>query len=362
MVALLETPLTAWHRTNGAKMADFTGWDMPIQYAGILAEHEHTRTKASLFDISHMGEFLLFGDNAAKALSQALTHNLDTLKPGKCRYGFLLNDDGNILDDLIVYRMEENSFMLVVNSACTFNDFVVIKERMPDSVTMEDISMQIAKIDLQGPESIDVLENIMGESFRHLGYFSFEERQFEGEKLIISRTGYTGELGYELYVAWDKAVILWEKLLQDERVKPAGLGARDTLRLEAGLPLYGHELDDAHNPTEAGMGKMLTSTAKYVGQEHVEKVNESLLALRIDGRRAVRAKDVLTLANGEEVGIVTSGSFAPSLGYVIAFAWVKAEYAEEKEFLVKTARTSLSANVVSAPFYAKGTARTKLTP
>ena len=357
---LLETPLTVWHKAQGAKMAGFAGWDMPIQYTGILAEHEHTRKKVSVFDICHMGEFLIYGNLASKALSEAVTHNLDTLKVGKCRYGFLLNNEGNILDDLIVYRMDTDSFMLVVNGACAANDFTVLKERMPSGVVLEDVSNATAKIDLQGPESLDVLESLMQESFKHLAYFSFEECAFMGEKILISRTGYTGELGYELYLPWDKALPLWEKLLQDERVKPAGLGARDTLRLESGLPLYGHELDDKHNPTEAGMGKMLTSVVSYVGHEFVGNVRQCLLPLRIEGRRAARAGDKLILSSGEEVGIVTSGSFAPSLGYVIAFAWVDLDYASKVEFLVKTARVSLPATVVSLPFYDKGTARIKL--
>ncbi len=360
MTTLFETPLTAWHKAQGAKMAGFAGWDMPIQYSGILAEHEHTRTKASVFDICHMGEFLIYGDGAAKALALAVTHNLDTLKPGKCRYGFLLNEKGHMLDDLIVYRMEEDSFMLVVNGACAAGDFAALKERMPAGVTLEDVSASTAKIDLQGPESLEILEAFMGESFRHLGYFSFEERDFLGEKMLISRTGYTGELGYELYLPWDKALPLWEKLLQDARVKPAGLGARDTLRLEAGLPLYGHELDDKHNPTEAGMGKMLTTLAPYVGHEHSGEVREVLLPLRIEGRRAARAGDTLTTTTGENAGVVTSGSFAPSLGYVIAFAWVNVEHAGKTEFLVSASRASLPAAVVSLPFYEKGTARTKL--
>ncbi len=360
METLLQTPLTAWHKAQGAKMAGFAGWDMPIQYAGILAEHEHTRTQASIFDICHMGEFLIHGTGAAKALSEAVTHNLETLKPGKCRYGFLLNEQGNMLDDLIVYRLEEDSFMLVVNGACAAGDFAALQQRMPEGVILEDVSEKTAKIDLQGPVSIEVLEAFMGESFRHLGYFSFEERDFMGEKMLISRTGYTGELGYELYLPWEKALPLWEKLLQDARVKPAGLGARDTLRLEAGLPLYGHELDDKHNPTEAGMGKMLTSLASYVGHEHAGQVGEVLLPLRIEGRRAARAGDKVCIADGQEVGVVTSGSFAPSLGYVIAFAWVAVEHAGKTEFLVSAAKTSLPATVVALPFYAKGTARTKL--
>ncbi len=356
----LQTPLSAWHRAKGAKMADFAGWDMPIQYEGILAEHEHTRTKASVFDICHMGEFRISGEGAAKALSLAVTHNLETLKPGKCRYGFLLNDKGNMLDDLIVYRMAEDDFMLVVNGARVAVDFAALQERMPQGITLEDISAATAKIDLQGPKSLEVLQSVLGASFQHLGYFAFEEFAYEGEKMLVSRTGYTGELGYELYLPTSLALNLWEALLQSELVKPAGLGARDTLRLEAGLPLYGHELDEAHNPTEAGMGRMLTSTAAYVGHAHVGEIRQKLLGLRFEGRRAARHGDILTLPSGEEVGIVTSGSFAPSLGFVIALAWVDAAHAENTEFAVRTARASLPATVVELPFYTEGTARIKL--
>ncbi len=360
MTTLLQTPLTQWHIANGAKMAGFAGFDMPIQYTGILAEHEHTRKIASVFDICHMGEFTIKGQGASEALAKAVTHNLDTLKIGKCRYGFLLNEQGNILDDLIVYRMGDDDFMLVVNGACAENDFNTLKERMPSHVELQDISSDVAKIDLQGPESLAVLETVLAKTFTHLAYFSFEEVDYNGYKIIVSRTGYTGELGYELYLPWSNALSLWENLLNDERVKPAGLGARDTLRLESGLPLYGHDLDDAHNPTEAGMGKMLTSTASYVGHEHVGEVRQVLIPLRIDGRRAARHGDVLCLANGDEVGIVTSGSFAPSLGYVIALAWLSADYAQEKEFIVKSARASLQAQVATLPFYTAGTARKKL--
>ncbi len=357
---LLETPLTAWHRSHGAKMANFANWDMPIQYEGILAEHEHTRTVASIFDICHMGEFLLYGEGAAKALDLAVTQNIEKLPVSKCRYGFLLNEQGNILDDFITYRMDTDSFMLVVNGACTASDFAALKARMPEGITLEDISTKTGKIDLQGPKSIDILEDLFSMSFRDLGYFAFMHVDFMGQQVMVSRTGYTGELGYELYIPWDLTLPLWEKLLQDTRVKPAGLGARDTLRLESGLPLYGHELDTNHNPTEAGMGKMLTSTVPYVGHAGVSSVRQVLMPLRIEGRRAAREGDILTLTDGTEVGRVTSGSFAPSLGYVIAFAWVDAAHAEIKDFAVKTARASLPAAVVELPFYTKGTARIKL--
>lgn len=361
MSELLKTPLNEWHRAHGAKMGPFAGWDMPIQYEGILAEHAHTRTAASIFDICHMGEFRIRGVGAAAGLAAAASHNLDTLKPGKCRYGFLLNARGGVLDDLIVYRMAEDEFMLVVNGACAASDFAALRERLPESASMEDISGQTAKIDLQGPQSVDVLEVLLSASFRDLGYFSFRETSFQGQPLLVSRTGYTGELGYELYLPWDAASALWEALLADARVKPAGLGARDTLRLEAGLPLYGHDLDTEHTPAEAGMGKMLTSTADYVGKDHALSIRQALVPLSIEGRRSARHGDELALpGGGPVVGRITSGSFAPTLGYAIAFAWVDAPYADNVRFAVRTARAELPAVKATLPFYTQGTARIKL--
>ena len=263
----LRTPLTAWHEAHGAKMAPFAGWLMPIQYEGIIVEHQHTRQHAGLFDICHMGEFLIEGPGADEALSKAVSHNLQTLAPGKCRYGFLLNEKGGVLDDGIIYRFGPDSFMAVVNAACAANDFAVLRARLPQSVKMTDISAETGKIDLQGPESLDVLEKLLGQNFHDLGYFGFRETTWQGTPLLVSRTGYTGELGYELYIESSVTEAFWSALLADERVKPIGLGARDTLRLEAGLPLYGHDLDENHSPAEAGMGRMMTSTADYVGRE-----------------------------------------------------------------------------------------------
>lgn len=334
---------------------------MPIQYAGILAEHSHTRNSASVFDICHMGEFRLQGAGAAQALARAVSHNLDTLKVGKCRYGFLLTEQGTVLDDLIVYRLEEDAFMLVVNGACAASDFATIASRLPAPLTLVDISCATAKIDLQGPLAVDVLEGLLQQSFRDLGYFSFRTVEFAGASMMVSRTGYTGELGYELYLPWDSALKLWEALLADSRVLPAGLGARDTLRLEAGLPLYGHEMDTDHTPTEAGMGKMLTSTADYVGKAGAQQVRQQeLIPLKIEGRRTARNGDVLALPDGSTVGVVTSGSFAPTLGYVVAFAWVDTAHAKAPAFVVRCARAELPATPAILPFYTKGTARMAL--
>ena len=360
MSELRTTPLTAWHAAHGAKMAPFAGWEMPIQYEGILVEHQHTRRHAGLFDICHMGEFLISGPGADAALSRAVSHNLATLKAGRCRYGFILNEQGNVLDDCIVYRFGDDDFMIVVNAACAAGDFATLRARLPESVALKDVSDETAKIDLQGPDSLDVLEALTGENFHGLPYFGFVKTEWDGASLLVSRTGYTGELGYELYIDAGSALALWEALLADERVKPVGLGARDTLRLEAGLPLYGHELDENHTPAEAGMGRMLTSTAPYVGREGAQEVRQKLLALSIEGRRAARNGDALLLEDGTPAGVVTSGSFAPSLGHVVAFAWADADKADAATYLVQASRSQLKATVTEAPFYKEGTARQKL--
>lgn len=357
---LRKTPLCAWHEAHGARMAPFADWLMPIQYEGILVEHQHTRSEAGLFDICHMGEFLIAGEGAAEALAAAVSHNLATLKEGKCRYGFILNEKGGVMDDCIVYRFGADSFMIVVNAACAATDYAALRARLPQSIRLEDVSDATGKVDLQGPRSLEVLEAVLSENFHDLGYFSFRRTTWQGVSLLVSRTGYTGELGYELYVPADTVLAFWETLLQDSRVKPAGLGARDTLRLEAGLPLYGHELDENHSPAEAGMGRMLTSETPYVGREGAQQVRQKLLPLRIDGRRAARGGDVLTLPDGTEVGVVTSGSFAPSLGCVIAFAWADAAHADAGEYRIRTARAELVARVEDLPFYKSGTARITL--
>ena len=356
----LRTPLTSWHEGQGAKMAPFAGWLMPIQYEGILAEHLHTRKHAGIFDICHMGEFRIEGPGATEALSRAVSHNLETLAPGKCRYGFLLTDKGGVLDDGIIYRFGPDSFMAVVNAACAPGDLATLRARLPESIKITDISAETGKVDLQGPGSLDVLEKVMGENFHDLGYFSFRESTWQGVPVLVSRTGYTGELGYELYLPSEKTEAFWKALLADERVKPVGLGARDTLRLEAGLPLYGHDLDEEHTPAEAGMARMMTSQADYVGKEGAQAVREVLVPLQIEGRRAARHGDVLALPGGEAVGRITSGSFAPSLGYVIAFAWVDAAHADKEDFVVRASRTELPAKKVEIPFYKEGTARKKL--
>lgn len=364
MSELSTTPLTSWHQANGAKMAPFAGFLMPIQYAGgILAEHNQTREQAAVFDICHMGEFSIRGAGAKDALGRLVTHNLDTLQPGRCRYGFLLNDRGGVIDDLIVYCLGVDDYFLVVNGARVEIDRATLRAGLSGGVELEDLSEATAKIDLQGPLSFEVLQALGNElpgDWKSLKYFHFAASTFAGRDVRVSRTGYTGELGYELYLPAENALALWERLLADSRVAPAGLGARDTLRLEIGLPLYGQDLDTEHNPAEAGYGMLLKSPAEYTGKGKDLEIRERLVALAMDGRRAARHDNPVLLPSGERVGRVTSGSFAPSLGHAVALAYVAAEHAEADLFLVEAGRAPLEARRVQLPFYAKGTARAAL--
>lgn len=359
MSPLLTTPLYDWHKENGAKMVPFAGWDMPVQYQGILEEHKHTRTRASIFDISHMGEFVLEGPGATTALGQILTHNLATLAVGKCRYGFLLNEQGGILDDLVVYRLAEERYMLVVNAACIDSDLAWISSHLPASLTLVNQSPEIAKIDLQGPEAHLVLSRVIPADWTSLGFFACREIEFDSYKILVSRTGYTGELGYELYLPWGKALDIWTRFMNDAAVQPAGLGARDTLRLEVGLPLYGQDLDPEHTPVEAGYGGMLKSEANYIGKNALAIVKTRLVGLRIAGRRTARHNDEIHIGD-TKVGTITSGSIAPSLGYCIALGYVQADMANETDFIIKGTRTVLPATRSELPFYTAGTVRAKL--
>lgn len=359
MSELRTTPLNAWHSSNGARMVPFAGWEMPVQYSGILDEHKQTRSSASIFDISHMGEFLLEGPGATQALSKIVTHNLATLAPGKCRYGFLLQENGGILDDLIVYRLNEERYMLVVNGACIASDFAWIQNHLPSGPAFTNQSFDIGKIDLQGPKSFEVLHRILPGDWNSLGYFGFREAAFADFHLLVSRTGYTGELGCEFYLPWDKTEEFWVRLMNDPDVRPAGLGARDTLRLEVGLPLYGQDLDTEHTPVEAGYGMMLKSEADFIGKSALGVIRERLIGLRIDGRRSARHHDAV-YAGETPVGKITSGSFAPSLGYCIAMAYIRTDAAENQAFTVHGTKTTLEAERVDMPFYSQGTARKKL--
>ena len=353
-----KTPLHAQHIELGARMGEFGGWDMPIQYVGILQEHEHTRTRTSVFDICHMGEFELSGSSALQDLENLLTCNIQTLEIGQVRYGFMLNDDGGVIDDLTCYRLDTDRYMLVVNAGTAAADSAWIQCHISPNTRFTDLSPSMAKLDVQGPESRHVLEDVFGCPLPDLGYFRFKEFQAMDAACILSRTGYTGEWGYEIYLPNASVVRLWNRLLDHEGVAPGGLGARDTLRLEMGYPLYGHELSTARTPVATSRGAFINMAKEFIGKAKVQADPEELLVgLKFDSKRAAREHDKVYL-DGIEVGEVTSGSLAPSLGVAVAMAFVEPEFAEPGRMLQVDIRgKQFPATVVDLPFYKEGTAR-----
>ncbi|MDK2857657.1 MAG: aminomethyltransferase [Verrucomicrobiota bacterium] len=356
-----KTPLHEEHIALGAKMAEFGGWNMPIQYNGILAEHDHTRTKTGLFDICHMGEFELSGPNAAADLETLLTMNISTLTIGQCRYGFMLNEQGGVIDDLTCYRLGEKRYMLVVNAATCESDSVWIQQHLSADTVFTDLSPELAKLDLQGPTARAELETVMGKKLPDLNYFQAEYFQGLETDMLVSRTGYTGEWGYELYFPSSEAVRLWRTLLTNENIKPIGLGARDTLRLEMGYSLYGHELSSDQTPFAVSRGAFLRKKGGYIGEEAVRTDLESpqklLVALEFDSKRAARAHDKVFF-QGVQTGQITSGSVSPSLGKAVALALVNVNAAGIGGVLqVEIRGKQFPATVVNLPFYKRGTAR-----
>jgi aminomethyltransferase len=354
-----KTPLYEEHKALKAKFGPFGGWDMPISYSGIIGEHNWTRSSASIFDICHMGEFIISGPKASSELNRIVTMNTERQPVGSCKYGFMLNEAGGIIDDLIVYRLENNKFMMVVNAATTEKDFNNLKENLAAEINLEDISAKTAKIDIQGPLSRRIIKDALSIDVSELNYYTFKIYDFLGQKNIISRTGYTGELGFEIYVDAKKARQLWNLLLEDKRVKPAGLGARDTLRLEMAYPLYGHELDDNISPLEAGLKMFVDFETDFIAKDELLKMKEkglekSLVCFKVSGRRSPRAGYKI-FKNDEEIGRVTSGSFSPSLGCGIGLGYILRGYKNLQEpIILGDEKVSLEAQIVKRPFYKKG--------
>lgn len=357
----VKTPLFEAHVALGARMAPFAGWDMPIQYTGILAEHEHTRHATSIFDICHMGEFELRGPTALADLEHLLTMPVATLAVGQCRYGYLLREDGGVLDDLTCYRLGPDHFWLVVNAGTRSQDAAWVWQHVSPTTQFSDLSDDIGKLDIQGPTARATTERALDVKLPNLGYFRFAEVTLDGLPCLLSRTGYTGEFGYELYCPMKSVGHFWNKLLAGGEIMPAGLGARDTLRLEMGYALYGHELNLDRTPAGASRGRYIQLTKDFIGKAAVEtelmQSRQVLGGLRLESKRAARNGDTVATAD-RTVGIVTSGSVAPSLGVAVAMAYVDATYAAIGTKLNILSRgIALPATVVEFPFYAGGTAR-----
>ena len=363
---ILSTPLCEEHIKLGAKMVPFAGWNMPVQYSeGIIAEHNYCRENVSLFDICHMGELRLTGEGVAEELDHIFPRLVSVQKNGSCRYNFLLNDKGGVIDDLIIYRMDDEEFYIVVNAGSKDADVARLKELLSDKISIVDESSDTAKIDLQGPKSGEVLNALGFDSSELPGYYKWIKVQIAGVDVLLSRTGYTGELGFELYFNADKAVDIWNLLLENPIVKPAGLGARDTLRLEMGYPLYGHEMDVNTTPMEAGFGGMIkiSESRTFPGVDVLRsgKLNKQLVGIEIEGRRAAR-DGAEVLSDGVVVGKVTSGTFSPSLAKAIAFVSLSGDLDVVTGMKVEltVGRATLNGIVTELPFYKNSSVRVKL--
>jgi aminomethyltransferase len=356
-----KTVLYDKHIALKAKMSPFGGYEMPIQYEGIIKEHQAIRKNVGMFDTCHMGEFIICGETAVSDLEKIVSCSVSSIKPGQCKYGFICNENGGVIDDQILYRQGDADFMMVVNAATEQKDFQWISEHISSTTEVINISETTAKLDIQGPQSLRVLQKILKEPIVDLPYYHFKSNFFQDEKIIVSRTGYTGELGYEIYCSTDIIQTLWEELL-NLGVTPCGLGARDTLRLEMGYPLYGHELDDSTNAAESGFTKAIGDKA-FLGSERVKESNNyknRLVGFMLDGRRSARHGDSSMDLKGSGIGRVTSGSFCPSLNAACALGYVSQEYSNEGiQVLIRTERSEIPARVSAIPFYKGGTGRKK---
>lgn len=350
-------PLDAWHRARGARMVPFAGYEMPIQYEGIVAEHTWTRDSAGLFDVSHMGQLVLSGEGLDAAVEAVLPIDLSTLKPGVQRYSLLLDEEGGVLDDLMVSRLADGSLYLVVNGATKWDDIGTLREALPDDITLNHLD-EHALLALQGPKAVDALARHVPDAAA-LTFMKFGAFTLAGHSVQIARAGYTGEDGFEISLPAEAAAEIADLLCAEPEVKPIGLGARDSLRLEAGLPLYGHDLSPETSPIEAGLifgiNKRRRTEGGFPGADRInleiaEGTARKWVGLRIEGRLPAR-EGAEVFVGSDKIGTVTSGGFSPTLGAPIAMAYVAAAHAATGTALeVEVRGKRLAATVSPTPF------------
>jgi aminomethyltransferase len=358
---LKRTPLYEQHRALGARLVDFGGWEMPVQYSGILQEHEAVRSRAGLFDVSHMGEFKVEGPGAQAFLQYLVPNDISRLAVGQALYTQLCLPDGNTIDDLLVYHLAEMHYMLVVNAANIARDFAWVREQAKNlDVQVSDQSDTTALIALQGPLAQAILQRLTEVDLADIRYYHFASGPVDGVNCIISRTGYTGEDGFELYCAPADVVELWNDLLgagKAQGLQPAGLGARDTLRLEAGYCLYGHELNEQTNPLEAGLGwSVKLNKGDFIGRAALLKIKEEGVERKLIGvemlERGICRAEYVIYANEHPLGSLTSGAPSPTLHKNIGMGYVVAAHAvvgRHVDIDIRGRRTA--AQIVALPFY-----------
>lgn len=358
--AAQRTPLHGCHVELGARMVEFAGWEMPVQYSGVIAEHRAVRSAAGLFDVSHMGEIEVRGADAKDFLERLTPNRVAALTPGRAQYSALLSPDGTYLDDLLLYCLENETYLVVANAANTESDLRWMLEHRAGTVDIEDVSAHTALIALQGPRSQQILSRVCEARLSDLARYRCVRVEVCGVGATVSRTGYTGEDGFEIYVGADASPPVWRTLLEagsDLGLLPAGLGARDTLRLEAGLVLYGHEIDQSVTPFEAGLDWVVKlDQDDFIGREALVQqrergVERRLAGLELRGRRIARSRDVVR-AGGEVIGRVTSGTWSPTLERPIGMALLDAAWTEPGSCVETEVRGRWeSAIVCDLPFY-----------
>lgn len=354
-----KTPLYEEHVRLGGKIVPFAGWLLPVQYSGVIAEHMAVREKCGLFDVSHMGEILLKGPNAKENLNHLLTNDYTEMAPGAARYSPMCNENGGCVDDLIVYKKAEDDYFIVVNAANKDKDFAWMKEHLLPGSELTDASDDFAQIALQGPKAEEILKKLAAEEDIPEGYYTAKfDRSVQGMNCIVSRTGYTGEDGFEIYLSPADAPKMWNLLLdagKEEGLIPCGLGARDTLRLEASMPLYGHEMDDEISPRETGLGIFVKMKKEdFIGKAAlVERGKPTVkrVGLKVTGRGILREHQSVLL-DGKEIGHTTSGTFCPYLNQPVAMAILPKEYAQIGQALEVDVRgRKVPVEVIPLPFY-----------
>lgn len=357
-----RTPLYDIHVKAGGKIVPFGGFEMPVQYAGIVEEHKTVRNAVGVFDVSHMGEFFVSGKNALSFLQTITVNDVAKLSPGKAQYSAMCFEHGGIVDDLLIYMLAENTYMVVVNAANIQKDFDWMSKFLSPGVTLENRSDETALLAIQGPKSLDTLQKLTSVDLKIIPYYNFVQGSVDGIEMIISRTGYTGELGFEIYFPAQQAEKIWNALFDAGKefgIAPIGLGARDTLRLEMGYCLYGNDIDQTTNPLEAGLGWITKLskehfTAKSVLEECKAKGLQRKLVGIVLAEKAIPRHGYGIVADGKAIGTVTSGTFSPSLEKGIAMGYVPLQYSKnETELFLDVRGKNIKATVVQIPFLKK---------
>lgn len=358
-----NTALSLKHISLGAKMVPFAGYNMPVSYTGLNDEHATVRNAVGVFDVSHMGEFILKGDKALDLIQKVTSNDASVLTDGKAQYSCLPNNDGGIVDDLIVYRIDEKTYMLVVNASNIEKDWDWISKHNSDNVDMKNISEETSLLAIQGPNALETLQKLTDVKLIDIPYYSFAKGKFNGiDNVVISNTGYTGAGGFELYFKNEDAEKIWDAIFEAGKefgIKPIGLGARDTLRLEMGFCLYGNDIDDTTSPIEAGLGWITKFTKDFTNRAAIEKqktdgVTKKLVGFEMIDRGIPRHDYEIADANGTIIGKVTSGTQSPTLNKAIGMGYVNKEFAKaDTEIFVMIRDKAIKAKVCKIPFLKK---------